>query len=138
MTLQEFADQHKLKSRRSADDDNELIVMGRTGQIYQYSQNELGVLFMPPRTDLDPHGRWCPKKWNRLRKLGENTGMTLRQLADSEGAFSFDPHNSEQSKLAIQIAKVRPKRTLSPEHRKKLILAGKQLSACSQEVRPVV
>src|ERR1043166_8545438 len=124
MKIQEFADSHKLKTRRNADYD-ELIVAGCTGQIYQYSQSELGVLFMPPKTELAPQGRWCPRKWNRLRDLAVKSGMNLRQCGDSEGALSFDPDNSEQAKLAIQISKARPKRTLSPEHREKLILSGK-------------
>jgi hypothetical protein len=132
--IQEFAVTNRLKARRSVDDDNELVVTGRMGQIYQYSENELGVLFMPPGTNSDRYGRWCPRTWNRLRKLAVNAGMILRQNADSEGALSFDPKNAEQSKFAIQIAKARPKRVLSPEHREKLALSGKRFPTAPQEV----
>ncbi len=41
--------------------------------------------------------------------------MILRQNGDSEGSLSFDPANENQSKLALQIARVRQTNKLSPE-----------------------
>jgi hypothetical protein len=41
--------------------------------------------------------------------------MTVRQNGDSEGCLSFDPDNKEHIRLAMKLAKVRPKRTISPE-----------------------
>jgi len=71
-------------------------------------------------------GKWCPKAWGNFRRKAEALGMAVRQDGDSEGALSFDPSDKEQAKLAIQIATVRPKRQLAPEHRAKLLAVGFQ------------
>jgi hypothetical protein len=49
--------------------------------------------------------------------------MTIRQNGDSEGCLSFDPKNNEQAKLAIKIAKVRPKRQRTPDQVAKFVAA---------------
>jgi hypothetical protein len=62
MILETFAAKHKLKARRSPDDDNDLVVNGKAGQIYEYSDSELAVSFTPG-LDKDRRGigTWCPK-----------------------------------------------------------------------------
>jgi hypothetical protein len=55
--------------------------------------------------------------------------MTLRQNGDAEGAFSFDPGNPVQAKLAIRIAGVKAKRQVSPEQRAR---TAKMLAAARQ------
>jgi hypothetical protein len=112
MNIQEFAVEHRLKVRLDTCGDR--VIEGRQGQIYEYDENTLGVLFSPP-SKTDSFGRWCPKVWNRLRNLGKTLGMDCRQDGDSEGCLLFDGSNRAQVKLAIQIAKVRAKRILSPE-----------------------
>jgi len=52
--------------------------------------------------------------------------MKLRQNGDDEGAFSFDPNNREQARLAIKVTGERPKRRISPERRGKLVAIGFQ------------
>jgi hypothetical protein len=49
--------------------------------------------------------------------------MNVRQNGDSEGCLSFDPKSNEQAKLAIKIAKVRPKRQRTPEQVAKFVAA---------------
>ena len=55
-----------MKMRR--DECGESIIPGRQGQIYEYGDGELGVMFMPPPTEDEPQGRWRPKTWNNFRK----------------------------------------------------------------------
>jgi hypothetical protein len=122
--LERFAGEHKLRVEVSPDDAGG-IIDGRNGQIYEYSVTELAVSFTP---GLDNNskgvGSWCPKKWGNIRRAAVAAGMILRQNGDSEGSISFDPWNREQARLAIKIAKVRPKRVLSPEHKAKLLASS--------------
>ena len=109
--LKNFAESHCLKTK--TDECGETIIAGKQGQIYECSDHEFGVMFMPPKTSSEPWGKWCPKKWGNFKRAALALGMTLRQNADSEGCLSFDPANREQSKLAIKIAGARPKRQIS-------------------------
>jgi hypothetical protein len=55
--------------------------------------------------------------------------MTLRQNGDAEGAFSFDPANQVQAKLAIRITGVKRKRQMTEEQRVKtaeILVAARQ------------
>jgi hypothetical protein len=113
MSLESFAKSCRLKIRR--DDDNELRIAGKDGQIYAYSDNELGVSFMPGLSNGRGVGTWCPKRWGNLRRRAVEAGMKVRQNGDSEGSLTFDPANREQANLALQIARVRQKKQLSPE-----------------------
>ncbi|MFL6437712.1 MAG: hypothetical protein ACJ71Q_09045 [Terriglobales bacterium] len=114
MNIKEFAVQHRLTARK--DEDATDIILGKLGQIYEFSSQQLGVVFMPP-------GKPRARLWNKTRERCIATGMTLRQNGDAEGALSFDPRNREQAKLAIRVTGVRPKRQLSPEHKAKLLAA---------------
>jgi hypothetical protein len=121
MNLETLAAKHRLKTRRSPEDDNDLVVNGKAGQIYEYSDSELAVSFTP---GLDKNrrgiGKWCPKKWGNIRREALAAGMVLRQNGDSEGALSFDPARQEQAKLAIKIACARSKRTLTDSQKERL------------------
>jgi hypothetical protein len=64
-----------------------------------------------------------PRLWNLVLAKCKPAGMTLRQNGDAEGAFSFDPENKQQVRLAINFAGVRPKKKISEAHKAKL-LAG--------------
>lgn len=99
MNIQEFAVEHRLKAR--VDSCGEKIIEGRQGQIYEYDNDMLGVMFAPP-SKTDPFGRWYPKVWNRLRNLGKSLGMDCRQDGNSEGCLLFDGNNRAQVKLALQ------------------------------------
>ena len=115
MTIHEFAIKHRLKLRQHEDDGTD-IIPGRPSfsHIYGYSDDELGVIYVSYKTVLDPAR---PRLWHSYSKQAIAAGMTLRQNGESEGAFSFDPENQEQAKLAIRIAGVKAKRWMSPEQR---------------------
>ena len=121
MTLATFAEQNRLKVKR--DDCGDTIIPGKCGQIYEYNHNELAVMFMPPRTEAEAWGRWCPKTWGNFKRAAAAAGMNLLQDGDSEGCLSFAPNNIEQVKLAIKIAKVRSKRQRTPEEIAKFVAA---------------
>ena len=121
VTLGSFAEKHRLKVKR--DDLGDTIIPGKQGHVYEYSATELGVMFMPPRTQAEPWGRWCPKTWGNFKRAAVAAGMTVRQNGDSEGCLSFDPKNNEQAKLAIKIAKVRPKRQRTPDQVARFVAA---------------
>lgn len=92
MDVNEFAERHRLKTQRSHDDGTE-VINGSLGHLYEYSDTELGVCFLPP-------GEPRPKKWGNVRRACIAAGMTLLQNGDSEGCLSFDPNNREQVRLA--------------------------------------
>ncbi len=105
MNIETFAMKHHLATTRCVDDGT-LVVKGRHGEVYQYSDDELGVLVMPE-----------PKRfrlWGHARKEMLTAGMKVRQDADHEGAVSFDPSNKKAAKLAIKLAGIRRKRVPSP------------------------
>jgi hypothetical protein len=108
MTLEQFARKHhaKISTRR---DDGTREIAGRRGQIYEYSDGELGVMFISSRHSART---WCNRKREALA-----AGMTLRQDGDAEGALSFDPLSITQGKLALRIAKVRKPVMLSDADR---------------------
>src|SRR5262249_24114568 len=105
--LTSFAHRHRLKTSR--DECGETIIPGRRGQIYEYSDETLGVMFMPAKTKAEPWGKWCPRTWCNFRRAAEAAGMAVLQNGDSEGCLGFDPGNREQVRLALTIAGVRRK-----------------------------
>jgi hypothetical protein len=108
--LRKFALEHRLET--SLDNCGELVVIGRQGQIYEYSDKLLGVMFVPD----DPH----PRRWAHFQKLARNVGLHLVQEGDVEGAFVFDPGEPEHARLAIRIAKVRIRRHNTEARREQL------------------
>ena len=46
MQLKEFAEQHRLRVRRSRQDDTDNVV-GKFGEIYEYCEDKLGVIVIP-------------------------------------------------------------------------------------------
>jgi hypothetical protein len=114
MKIEQFAERYRLKLRRDTEDGT-TIALGRQGQVYEYSENELGVMYSPGLKNGHGIGSWHPKIWNAFRQGAVSVGMTVRQDGDSEGCLTFDPANPEQARLALKIARVRPKRAVSPE-----------------------
>jgi hypothetical protein len=131
MTLREFAEKHNLRLKRDNDDTS--VVEGRTGQLYEYSGSELGVLILPPT--------YTPRLYSAIKKKCLSSGMSLLQDGDAEGTFSFDPTDKEQATMAIKVAQVRPKKQISEAHKRKLLNglqtrknsgAGPILQGCSR------
>jgi hypothetical protein len=116
MNLKEFAEQYRLKVKHNAEDTTH-VILGRMGQIYEYSGEELAVMFI---TSENP----CTRLWRAARNKCLAAGMTLRQDGDAEGSFSFDPENRDQAELAIKVAAVKRKKRISDQHRAKLAVAG--------------
>ena len=115
-----FAQQNRLPTSREIDDQT-TVIRGLSGcHLYEYSDSELGLMILSDVKDAQP------RRWAGIRKKCLAAGMTLRQNAEDEGAFSFDPNNRQQARLAIKVTGARPKRQLSPEHRAKLLAVGFQ------------
>lgn len=113
MDIKTFATSHRLKVIRDGEgEDIEYVVPGRIGQsqIYQHSEDLLGVLFMtdarkPPRTGL----------FNTFRDACLAVGMTAHQIGDAEGSFLFKGRDREQPEVAIRGIRAKAKRRISPE-----------------------
>jgi hypothetical protein len=107
MDIKQFAEGHRLKLVRDKSDDTPVII-GKSGQIYEYSDDEFGVMFITPVSK--------PARTHSWRKMSVQcvaAGMMRRQSGDVEGALSFDPLNPEHVRLAMKLAGIRPKRLSS-------------------------
>lgn len=113
MTIKDFATKYNLHVKSDKQDDTS-VIPGSVGHIYEYSPSELGLLILPPG---DPR----PRLYTAIKEKCMSVGMTLRQNCDAEGAFSFDPENKIQARLAIKVAQVRPKKQISEAHKAKLL-----------------
>ncbi len=110
MDLQAFAETYRVATRRDVDGTD--IIGGKLGHIYEHSDRQLALLFMP----AEPRARL----WGLVKAKGIAAGMTLRQNADSEGTLLFDGGSPEQARLAINLVKARTKRFLTEEQRSAL------------------
>jgi len=108
--IRSFAEKYRLYTK--LDTDGTTIVAGKLGHIYEHSETQLGLLFMPtaPRARL----------WSATKAKGTAAGMLLRQNAESEGTMLFDHNNPEQARLAVTLVRARPKRVLTEEQRSAL------------------
>ena len=115
MNIAKFAAKYRLKSQTDKADDT-VIIPGKTGHIYEYGDDLLGVIFVGsiPRARL----------WKSLLKHCLAAGMELRQNGDAEGALSFQADSPEQARLAIKMAGIRRKRRVSPEQIQRLAKTG--------------
>lgn len=105
MTVEEFATNHRLKTR--IDCDGTRIVPGRRGHIYEYDPDAglLGVCLM-----FQP-GMSGSRAYGFAKRRLEASGLTRTQDGDFEGCFAFDPvQNPSGAKQAIREAKIRPRR----------------------------
>jgi len=119
MTIHGFATKHNLSVSRA--EDGTSVVRGRNGELYEYSEDELGVLIMPMSERQ-------VRFWGHACKKMLGAGMTLRQDGDREGALSFDPHNPKASRLAMKLAGVRSRRIPSAAQLEALAMARSQIS----------
>lgn len=110
MTLKTFAAKHRLKIK--LDECGDAIVQGKHGTLYEYSDELIGLSFMPPTV----HGR----RWGAAQREMAAVGMTITQNGGAEGAASFDGHDMVQAKLAIRLVKARVKRVLDEKERETL------------------
>src|SRR5437868_4643956 len=101
---------YRVATRRDVDGTD--IIGGKLGHIYEHSDQQLALLFMP----LAPRARL----WRLTKAKGTAAGMSLRQNAESEGTLLFDGGSPEQARLAISLVRARPKRVLTDEQRSAL------------------
>lgn len=78
--------------------------------VYEHGFGQFGLLLL-----LE-----TKRHWNNARRKLESAGFTISQNADTEGAALFDPANDAQAKLALTLAGVKRRRSLSPEQRQSL------------------
>lgn len=109
--IESFANRYRLRPRIS--EDCTKIILGRSGQIYEYSSDLLGVLVMP-----DPPRR---RYWGCVRTRLLEDGFNLVQDGDGEGAATFNPNHPIQAEAAIRAAGVKRKRRISLQRREQLI-----------------
>jgi len=105
--LQVVAEKHRLTIHRS-DEDGTAIISSNLGHLYEYSETELAVMFMP----AEPQ----PRRWASVKRKCLASGMAPRQIGDYEGAFSFDPADMRQVKTALHVINVRRRKCISPDH----------------------
>lgn len=116
--IQEFADNHRLKTR--VDDDLTKIIPGKVGHIFEYDDELFGVMVMP-----DP-----PKRnfWGYTRASLIEAGFQVLQDGDGEGTAAFSAANPKQVKLAIRAAGIKRRRMLSPADRERRAQHARSLS----------
>jgi len=102
MTIEGFCQKYRTKARR--DTDGTWIVPGRHGQIYEYDEQDFGVILMFPN---------CPRQYGFARKRLLQAGMHSVHNGESEGSLSFNPSDDAQAVVAIREAKIRRKRVPS-------------------------
>lgn len=119
LNIKDFAEHHRLKARRDADDAT--IIPGKHGHLFDgFANGLLGMVFIRPGIQ---HGRM----WQSVKRRALAVGMVLKQDGDAEGVLAFDGSNAEQARLAISLTRVRVKRLLTPEQLQHLVEAGKQV-----------
>jgi len=108
--LRTFATRNHLRTNRDLDGTD--IVLGKLGHIYEHSDTQLGLLFLPSASRA--------RLWSLTKTKGLASGMTLRQNANSEGTLLFEADDPAQARLAISLVRARPKRILTDEQRSAL------------------
>jgi hypothetical protein len=108
MTLQQFAENHRLKVTR--DTCGDAIIQGRLYKDANISEHDDGKLCMCWLTEESR-----AKKFNSVKRECLAAGMTIAQEGDDEAIFLFDGANAQQAKLAITSIRAKVKKVLSPE-----------------------
>jgi hypothetical protein len=144
MKLIEFADKYNLKVMKL---EGELAIPGRKlkqndgrypapnprhpldcmlGHIFEYSSTRMGLVFMPRR----------PKLWTMLRKKMLAAGFEIRQNGDWEGTATFDPADSAQARLAIDVIGARKKRQATEAQLKNLARLRTLITSSNPSIKP--
>lgn len=104
LALVAFADRHRLKSVRLADEGvtSERFIEGRSGLITEYSPTRLHLVLSPGTGNAG----W----WANRRRSAIAAGMQLDQDGDTEGSLIFDPTDAKQALAAIRISGCKQRR----------------------------
>jgi hypothetical protein len=111
------------RCRFMKDECRDEIVLGKYGLVREYNAH-LRLIYMPNQKDHNREN--YREKWDNRREKLAAAGSTILIDAHGEGVVLFDPHNVEQSQLAIAVAGIRQRKRISPEYREKLIAALKK------------
>ncbi len=99
-TLTLFAHRKRLKPKR--DEDGEIVVFGRHGQLYEHRDGLLGVLIIPANGQI--------RMWANARRRLEAAGCRIWRDGDTEGTALFDAQDHAQAGLAIRLAGINRRR----------------------------
>lgn len=108
MTVEAFAEQHRLRLRRN--DCGEHFIPCRRGQILDYGDGRFGVMILND----------SPRVWGNARRSMEAAHFEILQDGEEEGVGLFDPTNARQVKVAFKVAKPCRRKNLSEETLAKL------------------
>jgi len=104
MTITQFAEKHRLRVKRDPCGDQ--IAVGKTGHLFQFDENLMGLALISPNGD-------DPKLDNTLRSRTRRAlreGLELHQRGDYESTFLFDAENRQHARLAIRLASIKRRR----------------------------
>lgn len=110
--ISEFATKYKLQKPR-IDVDGTLVIFGKSGQIYEFSESRLGVIYTSAINGGSKFRDLTTQRNNAAQASCIAVGMQLEQQGGLESAFSFDPCDARQAKVAIQVAGAKAKRQVS-------------------------
>ncbi len=108
--VRQFADTYRVRARR--DECGELILPGRIGHVYEHGPGRFGVYLSCASA----------RAWSAAKRTLTAGGFTIRQNGDMEGTALFDPDNAHQARLALEIARIRKRRVLTPEQRQRMAI----------------
>ncbi len=104
MNFTTFAEKYHLRVRRDSCGDQ--IALGKTGHLFQFDENLMGLALISPNDD-------DPKLDNTLRARKRKVvaaGFLLLQEGDFESVLAFDPADHTQAKLAVKLVGAKPRR----------------------------
>jgi hypothetical protein len=104
--IEQFAKSHRLRIK--ADRSGDVFVPGKRGHIFEHSETRLGVYY-----GSEHASRTTPQWWSVFREKAVAAGMKVEQCGDAEGNLSFDPSNTEQARVALEIVAAGRKRQVS-------------------------
>jgi len=110
--ITEFASKHNLQ-KPTLDPDGTMVIHGKTGQLYEFSDSRLGVIYSSAIKGGSRYKDKTAQRNNTAQAGCLAVGMTLEQLGDLECAFSFDPSNAKQARFAIKTAGAKAKKQYS-------------------------
>jgi hypothetical protein len=108
MTLQEFANRHRLRVRR--DEDGQPIVSGRDGVIYRHGSRQFAVMVLDP---ADKVTRSARPRWAHRKRLCRAAGLRLILDGDTEGTHLFRPEDPAMAGIAMKIVRASRRRIAS-------------------------
>lgn len=86
--------------------------------IYEYGDGRFGLFFMPEMdygSEIGGSGKTAKLGFAKKKLLA--AGFTIQHEGDAECIALFDPENAVQAAVALELARVKRRRVMSPEQR---------------------